>query len=208
MRDMNEDDALIRRAAAALQAPVRVREGFDERVMAAVHAAAAERSAPDPEAPSPAPRRGWLLRPRTLRLSPLAGLAIAAGVVGVAVLVGRGADDAFGPGAQAPVAVGAPGARVTPIPAALVSTRFALVAPAARTVTLVGDFNDWDAAATPLRRGADGVWEGAVPLPVGRHEYGFVVDGAPVVADPAAPRAADNDFGAPNSVVTVGGGAP
>jgi hypothetical protein len=33
--------------------------------------------------------------------------------------------------------------------------------------------------------------------------YAFVVDGD-VTADPDAPRAADDDFGSPNSVVLVG----
>ncbi len=47
-----------------------------------------------------------------------------------------------------------------------------------RTVSLVGAFNDWDVAATPMHDG-DGVgdYTCAIPLPKGRHEYHFVVDG-------------------------------
>jgi len=81
--------------------------------------------------------------------------------------------------------------------------RFALIADGATRVTVVGDFNRWDPTATPLHRGADGrTWSVAVPLAAGRHVYAFVVDGG-LTADPTAPRAAEDDFGAPNSVVVV-----
>jgi 1,4-alpha-glucan branching enzyme len=68
---------------------------------------------------------------------------------------------------------------------------------------VVGDFNHWDVHATPLRRpAAGGQWHAAVKLTPGRHVYAFVVDGR-WVPDPAAPRAVDDDFGSPNSVLTV-----
>ncbi len=42
--------------------------------------------------------------------------------------------------------------------------RFAVWAPNAEQVAVVGDFNGWDAAADPLRlRGGSGIWEGFVP---------------------------------------------
>ncbi|HEY0779684.1 MAG TPA: isoamylase early set domain-containing protein, partial [Gemmatirosa sp.] len=91
-------------------------------------------------------------------------------------------------------------------------TRFMLVAPGAREVSLVGDFNEWDHGATPLRRvasqgGTQGVWTIDVPLTAGRYAYSFLVDGQRWVADPARPRAIGaDDFGSPNSAVTVGGG--
>jgi Carbohydrate-binding module 48 (Isoamylase N-terminal domain) len=53
--------------------------------------------------------------------------------------------------------------------------RFALEAPGASRVALVGDFNGWNAAALPLRRVA-GAWAADVPLRSGRHRFGFVVD--------------------------------
>jgi hypothetical protein len=81
--------------------------------------------------------------------------------------------------------------------------RFELTAPKASRVVLVGSFNDWNPVATPLTRDASGKWMVAVQLPPGRHVYAFVVDGD-VTADPDAPRAADDDFGSPNSVVLVG----
>jgi 1,4-alpha-glucan branching enzyme len=70
-------------------------------------------------------------------------------------------------------------------------------------VALVGDFNDWDATATPLRS-ASGAWSVAVRLVPGRHSYAFVLDGVRWIADPLAPPAPDDDFGSPGSVVTVG----
>ena len=84
------------------------------------------------------------------------------------------------------------------------STAFVFVAPVAQNVSLVGDFNGWDAAATPLRR-TDGrnTWSVAVRLPPGRHVYAFVVDGVTWVADPQAPLAPEQWFGQRNSVIVV-----
>jgi hypothetical protein len=84
------------------------------------------------------------------------------------------------------------------------TVEFALRAAAARQVAVVGDFNHWDVHATPLARpSVNGEWRAAVRLAPGRHVYAFVVDGVRWVPDPAAPRAVDNDFGPPNSVLTV-----
>jgi hypothetical protein len=78
-----------------------------------------------------------------------------------------------------------------------------LSAPASQ-VMVVGDFNDWDPAATPLRPGNEGgTWTVELRLPPGRYRYTFLVDGRRWVPDPAEPRAADDDFGAPTSVLTV-----
>jgi hypothetical protein len=83
---------------------------------------------------------------------------------------------------------------------------FELTAPEASSVALVGDFNDWNAGVTPLKRAqANGRWEVTVPLAPGQYNYAFVVDGARWLPDPSAPRASGDDFGKPNSVVTVTG---
>jgi 1,4-alpha-glucan branching enzyme len=81
--------------------------------------------------------------------------------------------------------------------------RFTLRAPGARRVAIVGDFNRWDPAATPLAAAA-GRWEVEVPLTPGRHAYAFVVDGRRWVLDPAAPSERDPDFGREHSVTVVG----
>lgn len=91
----------------------------------------------------------------------------------------------------------------TRVTAAQPGTRFVFVAPNAKQVALVGDFNLWDPARAPMHRiaGSD-AWEVDVPLSPGRHAYAFVVDGD-VTADPSAPRTAGDDFGRPSSVVLV-----
>lgn len=83
--------------------------------------------------------------------------------------------------------------------------QFVLVAPRAASVALVGDFNDWDPARTPMRAARGGVWATIVPLAPGRYRYAFLVNGAEWRADPGAPPATDDEFGAPSSVITVGG---
>jgi hypothetical protein len=201
------EDGFVRRVSEELREPVRVSEGFDARVMAEVRAGGTGRP------PEAALAWRWLLRPRTVRVSPLVGLALAAGLAGVAVLAGnqRGAERVIAATATGPRGDSAPSATpVVPVAArpALVATRFVLPARAAASVAVIGQFNDWDAAATPLERRADGTWEALVPLAPGRYEYAFVVDGVRVIADPSAPLAEASDFEVPNSVVFVGGDVP
>ena len=85
------------------------------------------------------------------------------------------------------------------------SYQFVLVAPQAASVALVGDFNDWDPARSPMRAAHSGLWATIVPLAPGRYHYAFLVNGVEWRRDPAAPLALDDDFGSPSSVVTVGG---
>jgi len=97
----------------------------------------------------------------------------------------------------------------SPAPPQVVSRafQFVLVAPRAAHVSLVGDFNDWDATRTPMRQtGSNALWTVVVPLEPGRYHYAFFVDGSRWLADPSAPVARDDDYGAPSSVLTVGGG--
>ena len=78
---------------------------------------------------------------------------------------------------------------------------FAFSAPTAGRVTLIGDFNDWNADANPLQRGGS-QWSVTLKLKPGRYRYSFVVDGSTWQADPRTPPAED-DFGTPTSVITV-----
>ena len=84
--------------------------------------------------------------------------------------------------------------------------QFVFVAPQAASVALVGDFNDWDPARSPMQT-AHGVWATVVQLAPGRYRYAFLVNGVEWLADPSAPAAKDDEFGTPSSVVTVGGRA-
>jgi predicted carbohydrate-binding protein with CBM48 len=83
--------------------------------------------------------------------------------------------------------------------------RFVLSAPGASQVSLVGDFNAWDAAAAPMRRVDSRVWAVALPVRHGRHVYAFLVDKERWMSDPDAPLAPEDGFGVPNSVIVVGG---
>ena len=55
----------------------------------------------------------------------------------------------------------------------------------AKSVTLAGDFNDWDPASLPMERRVDGWWFLQGPLTHGHHQYRFLVDGKPML-DPRA----------------------
>jgi Glycogen recognition site of AMP-activated protein kinase len=119
---------------------------------------------------------------------PLAAMALAAGIAavfGLGVLVGRRG-----------VVPAVAGKETRPV-------EFVLRIAADSAVAVVGDFNDWDPRATPLRPTADSLWSVVVPLRPGRYHYTFVVDGTRWSRDPSAPRALEDDFGTPSSVITV-----
>ena len=78
-------------------------------------------------------------------------------------------------------------------------TPFAFQAPAARQVSLAGNFNDWDPKADPMHKGPDGVWHLNVALKPGRYEYRFFADEL-WCDDPAAQQKAANTLGTENCV--------
>jgi 1,4-alpha-glucan branching enzyme len=86
----------------------------------------------------------------------------------------------------------------------LVGTRFALWAPNARRVSVVGDFNQWDGRRHPMRKRIEaGVWELFIPRIASGTRYMFEIVGAdgtvlPLKADPVA-RATE----APPSTVSL-----
>jgi 1,4-alpha-glucan branching enzyme len=65
------------------------------------------------------------------------------------------------------------------------SVNFIYRAPLAKSVSLVGDFNDWQPTAHPMTRMPDGGWIIRMELPHGHHQYLFLVDGQPTL-DPNA----------------------
>jgi hypothetical protein len=195
MRDTPESqDTLAARIAGPLKGSERANATFADRVMHAVRAEArGKRQGTDPGASS-----SWWRRSVTVSVSPLSGLALAAGlatvVLGGARLLSMGERSA-----SAPQSVAARSDTVHVV-------RFVFVAPGASTVALAGDFNRWDVNAHQLRPvGADGVWSASVALTPGRHEYAFVIDGTRWVADPVAATTIADEFGGQSSVVTVGG---
>lgn len=86
----------------------------------------------------------------------------------------------------------------TPLP----SIEFKLVAPDAKAVYLVGEFNDWNASQYRLRRYKDGVYKKKLQMKPGRYQYLFLVDGE-WLTDPDHLEKTPNPFGSENSVITV-----
>jgi hypothetical protein len=83
------------------------------------------------------------------------------------------------------------------------SVHFEVRAPSAHRVSLVGDFNAWNASALPMRRSTNGAaWGIDVHLPAGRHAFAYAVDRR-LMIDSTAALAVDDNFGVPSSVVVV-----
>lgn len=72
----------------------------------------------------------------------------------------------------------------------------------ANAVNVVGDFNNWDPQAHPLKIAKDGTWKVTVRLKPGSYEYMFVVDGE-WRDDPLNPNRVPNPHGGFNSVCEV-----
>jgi hypothetical protein len=166
-----------------LQHPVRLDESFDRRVMVRVRRSYAERR-----------RRGivgWLGAAASISRRPAWAAALAAGVVAV-------------------VSVSMLHRPARPVSATqIIPVQFVLVAPEARSVAVVGDFNNWGLNDTALvAENHNGVWSVSAPVHTGVHRYAFLVNGKEWVADPTAPRAAGDDFGQPSSALVVEGSTP
>ena len=188
-----EGEEALRVVGAADRGPVALSPTLDERVMAVVRRHAA----------SPG-RRAWRwfntpreveLRLHVRRWTVWGGaLSAAAAAAGIAVLLVRAAGSTFAPGSTVAVRRAAPESMYV---------RFVLYAPTARQVAVAGTFNQWDRNAAPLvAAGTSGVWTTTLALPVGQHQYAFVVDGVRWIVDPTAP-AVDDGFGQRNSLVAV-----
>ena len=162
-----------------LQHPVRLDESFDRRVMVRVRRIYAERR-----------HRGiigWLGAAANITRRPAWAAALAAGVVAVFSLS---------------VLKKNPG--TVPTAGQAIPIQFVLVAPDAHSVAVVGDFNNWGLNDTALvAENHDGVWSVSASVHTGVHRYAFLVNGKQWVADPTAPRAADDDFGQPSSALVV-----
>lgn len=74
----------------------------------------------------------------------------------------------------------------------------------AANVSLVGDFNGWNATATPMVKDPTGGWSAKVTLLPGRHVYAYLVNGEQWVVDPLAPQIPDAGYGPANAVVVEG----
>ncbi len=173
-----EWDGLLDQVARS--APAGAPLGLDARVMRTIRA----RSAP---AHRVSQWVDWVVRPRTIRVSPLAGLAVAAVLVLAVVRPWAG-----GPASLDETSV-----------AGRVYVQFVVEAGAAESVHLAGDFSDWQPTISLDDSDGDGIWSGRVPLEPGVHEYMFVIDGSEWVPDPNAAGSRDDGFGRQNSLLAV-----
>jgi hypothetical protein len=191
----HETAELVERVADRLRRPERLDPSFDARLMERVRAEGYALYTRDARGSA-----AWW-RSERLHLSPLGALALAAGIsaiVAVSTLaIGSrvGKSDATAVTASAAQAAGTDTVNLV---------RFVFVDPQARSVEIVGDFNEWTKGANLLQRSAaPGVWSVSVPLSPGRHEYAFIINGSRWVADPLALKSSD-DFGTESSVIRVG----
>lgn len=79
---------------------------------------------------------------------------------------------------------------------------FALDAPQGHSVSLVGDFTDWQPDRVRLTQSRDGRWEVTVRLQPGRYRFAYVVNNRDWRPDDRAATVTD-DFGRPTSILTV-----
>ena len=199
-------DEFIEAIASELREPVRLGADFDARVLASLDVDVIPLHPPRERAGS------WFTRPRLVAVTPLAGLAAAAAITAIIVFGARALATSGSPATVAstdvianPVILAAnAGPAATPV----LPTPFIYQDAGARSVALVGDFNDWDASRSPLVEVSPGVWSITLPLQPGRYQYQLVIDGARRIADPSAQQSIDSEFGGTNSVVVVTGALP
>ena len=82
------------------------------------------------------------------------------------------------------------------------AVNFICHAPQAQAVSLVGDSNQWNPAANPMKQMADRAWMIRLDLKHGHHRYAFLVDGQ-VILDPQAMGITRNDQNERVSLVAV-----
>ncbi|HEY9765784.1 MAG TPA: alpha-amylase family glycosyl hydrolase [Chroococcales cyanobacterium] len=73
-----------------------------------------------------------------------------------------------------------------------------------RSVSLVGNFNAWDASCNPMTLDKKtNTWRTQIELPPGEHSYKFALGGKSLVTDPKNKRIATDGFGGTNSLIKV-----
>ncbi|MFH0771045.1 MAG: isoamylase early set domain-containing protein [Candidatus Omnitrophota bacterium] len=82
------------------------------------------------------------------------------------------------------------------------TTTFKLIAPYANSVSVAGDFNNWDTSNHSMKKDWKNDWTLDIRLKPGRYEYKFYVDGA-WQNDPNCDICVPNQFGSANCVIEV-----
>ncbi len=132
----------------------------------------------------------WTARQVSFRFRPVYGVLAAAAIVVLVVL--------------SPYSLRSP-ADPTPLAASAAEpqlfVQFRLQAPEASDVRLAGTFTNWQPQYA-LHEAAPGLWTITLPLPLGVHDYVFIVDGQQWVPDPYA-QGVDDGFGGTNSRIAL-----
>jgi 1,4-alpha-glucan branching enzyme len=106
---------------------------------------------------------------------------------------------------EAPLAVGDTGGATGAASGTAVTFRFEPRGVHANSVSVVGTFNQWNAAAQPMADGdGDGVWEIELRLEPGEYAYQFVLNGDEWVSNDLAAAYQDDGFGGRDALLTVG----
>ena len=199
----NEPGPIVERAIEVLRELPVVDGDAVSRIVAAAARSRLQDAAPDADdlLPAPAvPTRRYMLR---VALAAAALFVLAAGTATLWRARHGSATAARTSAVPAQPVIAVPASRDMNGDSAPIPTQFVFDGEA-RAVTLVGDFNNWDARATPLEREPGStLWSVTVPIQRGRHVYAFLVDSTWTV-DKRAPVARDPDFGVTGSVILVG----
>ncbi|MFP4180614.1 MAG: hypothetical protein ACLFSA_11225 [Spirochaetaceae bacterium] len=87
----------------------------------------------------------------------------------------------------------------------VVTIHLTLEAPSAKSVAVVGDWNDWNTDSHLMSdKNGDGIWE--LQLKVergGEYKYQFLVNGEKWIPDPNAPLQVEDGFGGTNSILNI-----
>jgi len=134
----------------------------------------------------------WALRPRTVTFQPLKLIPTA-----MVLVLGLAIAFQFAPWRQ-------DAGSTDPRQGNLIPVTFTLSYPKAKSVSLIGSFNQWNPAGHKMHQvGDQNTWVLELRLPEGRHEYAFLVDGKVVVPDQSSPFYQSDGFGNRNSVLLV-----
>ena len=74
----------------------------------------------------------------------------------------------------------------------------------AKHVALVGEFNGWNEASTPMKKSVEGVFSVALELETGReYQFRYLLDGSNWMNDDSADKHVKTPLGSENSVIVL-----
>jgi hypothetical protein len=137
----------------------------------------------------------WAATPRSISIAPLRLIP-----AGVAISIALFLTIHFFPRQESLLRVNGNGQTLVPV-------TFTFQYPEARSVNLIGSFNQWNPTGFHMSpRGEERVWILHLKLPPGRYEYAFLVDGKVIFPDPRSPFSESDGFGSRNSIIFVPNG--